>query len=90
MAIIFPYKMMYQDAISLGAIIVVLMVIGLIILYFVCRFTVRRITRPLQLFADSADEIAKGHFQNELPVIKSQDEMQQILPTDADVTGAPD
>ena len=78
MAIIFPYKMMYQDAISLGAIIVVLMVIGLIILYFVCRFTVRRITRPLQLFADSADEIAKGHFQNELPVIKSQDEMQQL------------
>lgn len=78
MAIVIPYKTMYHDAFLLGLIIIVLMVLGLIILYYVCRFTIRRITRPLRLFADSADEIAKGHFQNELPVIKSKDEMRQL------------
>ena len=78
MAIVIPNKTMYNDAFTLGCIIVALMVVGLIILYFVCRFTIRRITRPLQLFADSADEIAKGHFQNELPVIHSEDEMRQL------------
>ena len=78
MAIVIPYKTMYNDAFTLGCIIVALMVVGLIILYYVCRFTIRRITRPLQLFADSADEIARGHFQNELPVIHSNDEMHQL------------
>jgi sigma-B regulation protein RsbU (phosphoserine phosphatase) len=78
MAIIIPYQTMYEDAFTLGGIIICLMVVGLIILFFVCRFTIRHITRPLQIFADSADEIAKGHFQNELPVINSNDEMRQL------------
>ena len=78
MAIVVPNSVMYSDAYLLGGIIIFLMVVGLLILFFVCRYTVRRITRPLRLFADSADEIAKGHFQNELPVIKSKDEMQQL------------
>ena len=78
MAIVIPNQTMYQDAFTLGGIIVSLMLVGLIILFFICRFTIRRITRPLQLFADSADEIAKGHFQNELPVIHSEDEMRQL------------
>ena len=78
MAIVIPNQTMYQDAFTLGGIIVSLMLVGLIILFFISRFTIRRITRPLQLFADSADEIAKGHFQNELPVIHSEDEMRQL------------
>ena len=78
MAIIVSKSNMYFDAYILGALIIFLMVVGLIILYFVCRYTIRRITSPLRHFADSADEIAKGNFQNELPVIKSKDEMQQL------------
>lgn len=78
MAIIVPKNTMYSDAYLLGGIIVFLMIVGLVILYFVCRFTIRRITRPLRLFADSADEIAKGNFQTELPIIKSSDEMYEL------------
>ena len=78
MAIVVPNSTMYSDAYLLGGVIIFLMVVGLVILYFVCRYTVGRITRPLSIFADSADEIAKGHFQNELPIIKSKDEMQQL------------
>ena len=78
MAIIIPHSVMYYEAYLLGGIIIFLMVVGLVILYYVCRFTIRRITRPLSLFADSADEISKGNFLTELPVIKSKDEMQQL------------
>jgi sigma-B regulation protein RsbU (phosphoserine phosphatase) len=78
MAIIIPNNTMYHDAYVLGGIIIFLMIVGLIILFFVCRTTIRRITRPLRLFADSADEIAKGNFQTELPIIKSKDEMYQL------------
>jgi sigma-B regulation protein RsbU (phosphoserine phosphatase) len=78
MAIIIPKGTMYSDAYVLGAIIIFLMIVGLVILFFVCRTTIHRITRPLRLFADSADEIAKGNFQTELPIIKSRDEMYQL------------
>ena len=78
MAIVIPYQTMYEDAFTLGGIIISLMLVGLIIIFFICRFTIHRITSPLQLFADSADEIAKGNFQNELPVINSKDEMCQL------------
>ena len=78
MAIIIPNSEMYFDADLLGGIIIFLMGVGLLVLFFVCRTTIRRITRPLQLFADSADEIAKGNFQTVLPIIKSKDEMHQL------------
>ena len=78
MAIIVPKSTMYFAAYVLGSIIIFLMFVGLVIIYFVCRFTIRRITRPLRLFADSADEIAKGNFQTELPIIKSSDEMYEL------------
>jgi sigma-B regulation protein RsbU (phosphoserine phosphatase) len=57
---------------------VVIMVIGLLIVGLVCRATIRRITKPLRIFADSADEIAKGNFIAELPKIKTKDEMFRL------------
>ena len=57
---------------------VVLMVIGLIIVGLVCSTTIRRVTKPLRIFADSADEIAKGNFTAELPKIKTKDEMFRL------------
>ena len=57
---------------------VVLMVIGLLIVGLVCRATIRRVTKPLRIFADSADEIAKGNFTAELPKIKTKDEMYRL------------
>jgi sigma-B regulation protein RsbU (phosphoserine phosphatase) len=54
------------------------MIIGLLIVGLVCRATIRRITKPLRIFADSADEIAKGNFMAELPKIKTKDEMFRL------------
>ncbi len=57
---------------------VFLMVIGLMIVGFICRKTIRRITKPITEFADSADEIASGNLNAELPTIKTKDEMLRL------------
>ena len=49
---------------------------GILLLAGFCYFTVRRLTEPLVRFAGSANEIAKGNFDTDLPVIKSKDEMK--------------
>ena len=55
-----------------------MMIVGLIIVALVCRFAIKRLTKPITRFAESANEIAKGNFQAELPVIKSKDEMMLL------------
>ncbi len=56
----------------------VILLIGLVIVALVCRSFIRRVTKPLTRFADSADEIAKGNIETELPQIKSKDEMLRL------------
>ena len=56
----------------------VIMLIGIIIVGLVCSMTIRRVTKPLRKFADSADEISKGNFAAELPKIKTKDEMFRL------------
>ncbi len=48
---------------------------GLLAVYIICRTTIRRSTRPLQVLASSADEVAKGNFNAPLPDIRHQDEI---------------
>ena len=54
----------------------IVLMLGVLLLAGFCFFTVRRLTEPLVRFAGSANEIAKGNFNVELPVIKSKDEMK--------------
>ena len=51
---------------------------GVLLLAGFCYFTVRRLTEPMVRFAGSANEIAKGNFNAELPVIKTKDEMKTL------------
>ncbi len=78
MSTVIPTKMILQKARTTGIIISLLMLLGLIVVYFVCSKTMRRITRPLERFATSADEIAKGNLDASLPEIKSDDEMRNL------------
>ena len=57
---------------------VAIMLIGLMIVSMICRSAIKRVTKPLTKFADSADEIASGNLTAELPVIKSKDEMYRM------------
>ncbi len=61
---------------TLGLLLVGL--VGLIVLYFVCRREIRRMTRPITELSVSALNMAKGNFKAALPDIASKDEMLRL------------
>ena len=73
-----PFKQILFPASVFVSIFVILMIIGLIIVSFVCRSAIRRGTKPITQFAESADEIASGNLSAELPTIKTKDEMLRL------------
>ena len=78
MGVMVPLMNILKPVIYIVGFLLVIMIIGLIIVALMCRGVIHRITKPLRRFADSADEIAKGNFQAELPQIKSKDEMLRL------------
>jgi sigma-B regulation protein RsbU (phosphoserine phosphatase) len=52
--------------------------IGMLVVYFFGRRTIKKNVKPLTLLAASADEVAKGNFQTALPVINSHDEIHRL------------
>ena len=78
MATVIPAKLIFSRSMIFGGIVVAIMLIGLVILFFVCRHILKRVTKPLALFAKSADEIAQGNLNASLPKIVSQDEMKRL------------
>lgn len=58
-----------------GGLLLFLIAIGLLVVFLVCHFTIRRITKPLKQLAASADEVAKGNFSTQLPTVKHNDEI---------------
>ena len=63
---------------ALMVILIVLIVLALLVLFVVCRITIRRTAKPLTQLAESAHEVAKGHFDAPLPVIKHNDEISHL------------
>ena len=53
-------------------------VVGLVIVFFVCRREIRRMTRPITELSVSALNMAKGNFKAKLPEIGSKDEMLRL------------
>ena len=52
--------------------------VGLVIVFFVSRREIRRMTRPITELSVSALNMAKGNFKAKLPEITSQDEMLRL------------
>ena len=52
--------------------------IGMLVVYFFGRRSIKREVKPLTLLAASADEVAKGNFQTPLPAINSHDEIHRL------------
>lgn len=78
MATVIPYKLIIFRSILFGGFIIFVMLLGLIVLFFVCRRVLKRVTKPLTLFAQSADSIAQGNLNASLPQIKTRDEMKRL------------
>ena len=78
MSTVVPFSEILYPASAFVGIFVVLIIIGLIIVGLICRSAIRRVIKPISLFADSADEIASGNLSAELPTIKTKDEMLRL------------
>jgi sigma-B regulation protein RsbU (phosphoserine phosphatase) len=78
MATVIPAKIIYGNSRLLSYLILFIMLAGLVALFLICNSVVKRITRPLARFADSADEVAKGNLDATLPDIKTKDEMARL------------
>ena len=78
MATVIPAKLIFTRSMIFGGIVVAVMLIGLAILLFICHHILIRVTKPLTLFAKSADEVAQGNLNASLPQILSHDEMKRL------------
>ena len=58
--------------------VLIVFLFGLLFLAGFCYLTIRKLTKPLESFAESANEIAKGNFNSVLPDIQSKDEMKTL------------
>ena len=77
-ALAVPSFMIYFISIGSGVVMIILIALALLITRIVGRRVVKRATRPLNLLADSANEVAKGNFTAPLPKIKHNDEVRLL------------
>ena len=54
------------------------LVLGLLVVYFFGRRSIKKSVKPLQQLAMTADEVAKGNFNTALPEVNTRDEIHQL------------
>ena len=75
LVVILPKVRYYIVVFGFCIILTLFLLLSLAVVYHICSITIRRSTRPLQVLASSADEVAKGNFNAPLPDIRHQDEI---------------
>lgn len=78
MAIVVPKKAMLYPALIIVGIVLAAVLLGLLVVWFVCRSNIRQITQPLTALSKSADEVAEGNFEAPLPFIEYKDEIKNL------------
>ena len=78
LAVVVPAISIDMFGIIVGAFMLLAIVNILIVTFFVCRMTIRRVANPLKELAATADKVAGGRFDTPLPVIKSHDEIHLL------------
>jgi sigma-B regulation protein RsbU (phosphoserine phosphatase) len=58
--------------------LIIVGIIGLVVLFFLCRRMIRRMSRPITELSVSAMNMANGNFKAKLPKIDSKDEMRRL------------
>jgi len=73
-----PYKEVLARTSVMHLILILIGLFGLATLFILSYLTIRRLTKPLVEFSESAINIAKGNFHTELPEIKHDDEIRRL------------
>lgn len=77
-SVICPYKDVLERSSQMYTILIIVGLVGLLTLFAICYFTIKKLTRPLSDFSKSVINIAKGDFNTVLPTIKSHDEIKHL------------
>ena len=78
MAIAVPKMAILIPALLLIGFLLAIIVLGLLVVWLVCRSNIRQIATPLSALANSANEVAKGNFEAPLPTIEYKDEVCKL------------
>lgn len=78
MAVVCSAEDIFCDLNKVTRQLIIFAIVGLLLIFFACWLTIRRLSKPLISFAGSAKKIAHGDFNTELPTIKSKDEMKEL------------
>ena len=78
MALVIPSFFINVFTWMLGGFLLFFILLGLIVVYFAGRRGIKKVSKPLNQLAASADEVAKGHFDTPLPLMKHRDEIHQL------------
>ena len=68
----------YAPIIRLKMIFIGVFIVGLILLFIICYRTAKHVSKPLEHFARSAEDIAGGNFDTTLPKVVTEDEMRKL------------
>jgi len=78
MGVIFPEEELYAGVRRLSEEILFICIVGILFLFGAVAFVSRSITRPIRRLAASADEIARGNLDIELPEAATGDEIGRL------------
>lgn len=78
-AVIFShYDDVFQRTFQMYGVLILVGLLGIILVFYICRRRVQHLTRPLTEFSRSALDMAKGNLHAQLPEIQTQDEMRHL------------
>ena len=77
-AVVVPQEVIAHKGRMLNTIILIVVLLGLVAIYFICRQMIRNATQPLHFLARSAEEVAMGNFSSPLPDVKTIDEVRML------------
>ena len=78
MAVVVPTQRLLLPGFLFGTMIMILILLGLLIVFFICRRSIRKLSSPLIQLSESAQEVAMGKFDAELPNIATNDEIRLL------------
>lgn len=77
-ATVCPYDDVFMGAMHISRILSVIAVLAIILLAILTSLAVRKYTRPLTHFSESAEKIAQGDFNSPLPEVRNDEEMGRL------------
>ena len=78
LALVIPSLIVEIFGYLIGGFMILMILFGLLVVYFFGRRVIKKASQPLKQLAESANEVAKGNFTTQLPLLKSHDEIHLL------------